>query len=778
MNKIIIIFFLFGFLFSEFIPSISTKLDEDNLLILSNYFINYEHCEIADTSKDLQLTIKNDSLIITQINPASGLEIINLNCEDEIFNLVINKRFTKNIKFNYPSINNGLKVNLMGSFNDWDRHSHPMIYKDNNYRVIKNFTPGKYEYKFVINGNEILDPNNSDSLPNGLGGWNSILNIENKIDKNHGVILKSKYQINDSLVHIYFQLNSKILNEKLNIKKTYLLLDNQLLNKNQFNITSFDIEVIIPDSISGRLRIIAENNFGQILRENHTILTNGLPINTDDKNNFQFTVLYSIMVDRFHNGNIKNDNPIVDDLLHPLGNFHGGDIPGITRKIKEGYFSDLGINMLWISPILKGPENARVESVYPYRKYSGYHGYWPVSNNEIDERFGTSNDFKYMVEVAKDNNLDVIMDFVSNHVYEKHPYFIEHPEWFSDYYFENGELNLRKWDGDTRLTTWFESFLPTFDYENNSNAIDAVVEDALSLLKDYDLAGFRQDATKHVPHKFWKSLTKKIKEQNPQKEIFQIGETFGSDELVLSYVNPSELNSQFNFDLYFNARAHFSNPNSSFIEFNKRMKNNLVNYQPVNLMGTITSSHDQVRFMAFADNQIEFHENGTERAFSDLPIKVNNKSSYDKLFGFSVLNMVLPGIPVIYYGEEYGQIGANDPGNRLDMKFQYKWNSQERELNNKIKKVINLRKTNPAFALGDLEVLFENKNISAWKKTYFTEVILIIFNSSNDTEIIQLDLNNYRLLSSLIGNSEIEINSLKTNFMLEPHETRLYKLIK
>ena len=173
---------------------------------------------------------------------------------------------------------------------------------------------------------------------------------------------------------------------------------------------------------------------------------------------------------------------------------------------------------------------------------------------------------------------------------------------------------------------------------------------------------------------------------------------------------------QFNFDIYFNARKLFVDPESSFLDFNKIIDRNMYNYQPINQMGTITSSHDQVRFMAFADKQIEFHENGIERAYEELPSVVQYLSSYEKLFGFTVMNMSLPGIPVVYYGEEYGQIGANDPGNRLDMRFQSSWNKAEHRLNKKIKQLISLRRTNPAFALGDLTFIKVQKIYQFGKK--------------------------------------------------------------
>ena len=102
------------------------------------------------------------------------------------------------------------------------------------------------------------------------------------------------------------------------------------------------------------------------------------------------------------------------------------------------------------------------------------------------------------------------------------------------------------------LTTWFDEFLPSFDFSNNMETIDQVTEDAIWWVKKYNIDGFRQDAVKHVPS-FLEKTNKNIKNEFPNKDFYQIGETFGSDELIGSYVNPSELNAQFNFGIYFNA---------------------------------------------------------------------------------------------------------------------------------------------------------------------------------------------------------------------------------
>jgi glycosidase len=481
------------------------------------------------------------------------------------------------------------------------------------------------------------------------------------------------------------------------------------------------------------------------------------------------------MVDRFNNGDRGNDNPIHDLEVHSLANYHGGDIVGITQKIKDGYFSNLGINTIWMSPIMQGPDSSFIEAVSPNRKYTGYHGYWPVDSRKVDPRFGTTDELKEMIETAHTFGITVLLDFVSNHTHEEHHYFSEHPEWFGDVELEDGTLNIRNWSEETMLTTWFDTFLPSFDYENNEDAIDQVVDDAIFWITEFGFDGFRQDATKHVPHTFWKKLRFRLDKEYSEESIFQIGETFGSDDLILSYVNPGELDSQFNFSNYFNLREYFSSSNSVQLhQLIKSINQNLVKFGPINLMGNITSSHDQVRLMALIDGQIRIDENGVERSFTDLPSDVNDVQSYDRHFMFTAMNMLLPGVPVIYYGEEYGQIGANDPGNRTDMRFYNNWSNEENRLYQKVRMLIHARKKYPSLALGDLLFIYDEDDQLICKKKYFNEKCIFIFNLSNEEKIINIIPESDGQWLSLLDRSVLNIENGQTQLLIGPNETKAY----
>ena len=473
------------------------------------------------------------------------------------------------------------------------------------------------------------------------------------------------------------------------------------------------------------------------------------------------------MVDRFRDGDSSNNKPIHDPKLHELANFMGGDFAGIQQKLDEGYFKDLGVNTLWISPIQKQPDSSWVEWVPPNRTFSGYHGYWPIEPRKIDPRFGKSEEFHSIVKAAHQTGTKVILDFVSNHVHQDHPYLRDHKNWFGTVNLPDGRLNIRQWDGDTRLTTWFDEFIPSFDFPSAPVAINQVVEDAMWWMGEYDLDGFRQDAVKHVPHSFWKSLTRSAKIRFPEKNIYQIGETFGSDELIGSYVNPAELDAQFNFSIYFNSRGVFSSDQPNFSDIEDVIAENRSTFGPIHLMGNITSSHDQLRFSGYADGQIQFSDNGTARSFDDPVGKIRQLSTYSKMANFHAFNISQPGIPIIYYGEEIALMGEGDPGNRRMMRFNISDN--EMELKKTFSLLNGLRTEYSSLALGDQMILYNEGPVLVLLKKYFNEMILVAFNNSQDSKTIEIEFPfENTLLTKLIGPGHYEMNDKLIKLTINP----------
>ena len=679
---------------------------------------------------------KTDTLIISSNEKTNSFAIVSFTANGQEMNLMFRLKEMISHTFTYKSREDDATIVVMGGFNDWSRSQLRMEDKDNDGVLEKTvfLDPLRHEYKFVVNGKELTDPENQIYVSNNIGGWNSILDLSVHKSPSPGKIFKGK-EFNDRLTFVYEPPADGAM-----LKHIVISLDNVILHPDVYELEMGKIIVHKRGLKSGRLRIAAVDERDRVVLENHTEIIGDEALNIKHhSDSWYFSVLYSLMVDRFFDGKVENNIIINDSKLDPLFNFKGGDLRGVMEKLERGYFRDLYVSALWISPIQQQPDSAFTEFVEPHRKVSGYHGYWPVSSRTIDTRFGTSGDFKNIVNNAHEQNINVILDFVSNHTHEDHTYFNNNRNWFGNVDLTDGRKNIRLWSEETRLTTWFDTFLPSFDFSANPDAIKQTTNDAIWWLNTYNLDGFRQDAVKHVPHAFWKELTSKMRVLNGEKIYYQIGETFGSDQLIRSYVNPGELDAQFNFSIYFNARWQFSEKGANFSKLAEVIENNLITFDPIHLMGNITSSHDQVRFMSFADGQMDYSDNGTERSFYNPPENVNRKSSYGKLQNFHALNISLPGIPIIYYGEEIGMIGAGDPDNRRMMRFDDDLNLNEILHKQVISSLNKLRSKHTALSLGDVNILLAEGSILILLKDYFNEEILIVMNQGPENENVKLD---------------------------------------
>ena len=748
-------------------PEFQVKTGTTRSFDLGNYFSSSE-IKLKFRNKSIH-KLEGNILTIDGSDVEKDFELVKIWIGEYKTDLVV--RYLPMVKHRFIlESSSSSSIFIMGSFNDWSRSSLKMI-EVNKGRFEKEIQlePQKYEYKFIINGDEILDPLNKNVVSNNIGGYNSLIDLSNKDAKYSSQLLKKK-KTKDFLFFEYIE------NNKVAIPSGIIVLFNNVQQPDSLFKVSDENELVVNTSnfTNGILRVYVKASEGNYTQENRTVITSGMPLNTD-QDSWHFKIIYNVLVDRFFDGNKQNNKKILDPKLHKLANFHGGDILGINKKLNEGYFSDLGVNAIWVSPIQTQPDSSYVEYIKPNRSFSGYHGYWPVEPRKIDSRFGTEEDFLNMVEIAHENDIKVLLDFVSNHVHQDHIYFEENEKWFGDFFLKDGTPNIRLWDGKTMLTTWFDEFLPSFDFHNNFEAINQVTEDAIWWITKYNIDGFRQDAVKHVPHSFWRKLTKDIRLEFPHKDFYQIGETFGSDELIGSYVNPSELDAQFNFSIYFNVRSLFSSSKTDFQGIDNIIFKNSSSFGPIHLMGNITSSHDQLRFSSYADGQIAFSEDGISRAFNNPVKKTRNLSTYRKLANFHAFNAAQPGVPIIYYGEEIGMIGEQDPGNRRPMMFDL--DNNEKELFNHFKAINQARLNYASLAIGDQTIIKSSGPVFISLKSYFDERIILVINNGPNIRNETVELSRRCSAASNIMDEEIiNCHDRTFSFSIDPYSYKFYNL--
>ena len=190
-----------------------------------------------------------------------------------------------------------------------------------------------------------------------------------------------------------------------------------------------------------------------------------------------------------------------------------------------------------------------------------------------------------------------------------------------------------------------------------------------------------------------------------KKPLFQIGETFGSRELIGSYVGAGLLDAQFDFNHYFDIRGTFAQDGQN-IQDNilSSFRESEAYYGSHSLMGNITGNHDMARFISYASNALRFNEDPKEAGWS-RDITVANPVGYLRLRMLTAYLSAIPGLPVIYYGDEIGMPGGDDPDNRRDMRFEAAWTPAEKAVFEAARAAIAARKASPALSRGTQTLL-------------------------------------------------------------------------
>lgn len=620
-------------------------------------------------------------------------------------------------------------VQIAGDFNSWNPKGYDFVYKDGAWQYELEIEPGNYSYQMIIDGVWSNDPSNSEVLENGYGGYNSLLRVP--FSKGNDVFIETQKVLNDNIViSIDGALSNYVVlwqNTVINDMFTFQHLEKLLVTIPQFakDVPRSYLRVFCfnNDSVSNDLCIPLE--YGNVLASYKNLTRN-------DK---EAQVIYFILVDRFFNGNSKNNKPIKDPAIHPKQNFHGGDICGITKKIKEGYFTKLGINTIWISPVVKNPEKACEKHGV---KSAGYHGYWPIDSESVDHRFGTSEELKELVNTAHSHNINIILDYVANHVHQDNPIILKHPDWCTPLLLPDGSKNIGRWE-DQRFTTWFEEFLPTLDYDK-PEVVETMTDIAVQWIKKYNLDGFRHDATKHISTTFWRTLTKKLKKEIIEpynKRLYQIGETFGGREMLKTYINSGIHDGQFSFNLYYETRSAFLYQDVHFEKLATCLTQELLSFGYHHMLGNISGNHDMPRFISYAGEDLWMNQNAEHEGWN-RHIVVKNPVGYKKLSMLLAFNCTIPGIPVIYYGDELGIPGGGDPDNRRPMKF-FGLTEHEQKTLAKTQLLVTLRTHCLPLMYGTFRFIRVDKQVMIYKRKYFEEFTYIIFNKSQSKQVIWFD---------------------------------------
>jgi len=431
----------------------------------------------------------------------------------------------------------------------------------------------------------------------------------------------------------------------------------------------------------------------------------------------QRDIIYFLFTDRFCDGDKSNDYNI--NLKNPRG-YHGGDFAGIVKKIP--YLKKLGVTAIWITPVYQNIEYTQD----PKFRYRSYHGYWPLNFEKVDRHLysmdpdippGSKKYLKKLTDTLHENGIKLILDMVINHTGYEHPWQKERPHWFHPPGYED---DIRR----------YLYGLPDLDL-SNPDVIDYFTHNIISWVNEGGIDGIRMDAVKHIDKPFWYHLKASLRGACPDISIF--GEAFDYDpEKVAFYQDFYDFDSMIDFPMknamfevfvkeapfYRIARPRLSdNETPGTLDLDLRYNN------PYRLI-TFLDNHDVPRYFTELLNHFGHAGDGRHWALNTY------------LMAYTFL-LTCRGIPQIFYGDEIGLEGWGDPDNRRDMPWHvFKRNepdgnkySECKVIFDHLKRIIKIRKENPALQYGALLTLWVDNFLMIYLRYIDDNIVICAFNN-------------------------------------------------
>lgn len=665
------------------------------------------------------------------------------------------------VTFSYDAGNQAVsEVLVSGTFNGWAgtvaEGAWPLSDDDSDgtWQVTRRLDSGHHLYKFVVDGSWIADPGNPNREDDGYGGYNSVLDIDCEV---HLEVLS--YASDDVTGHLEATLRLGPAPAVLDPDSVAVSLDHQPLDAGDWTVAGNDIEIALDGLADGYHDLRVDAAAGDGRRAAQKLLKFALGVSPD----WQDALLYFAMIDRFANGNAGNDAPLAD--VDTRTNYQGGDFAGLRQKIEAGYFDDLGVSALWITwpgDNLDGyAAGARADEHYcgmnaqnmatAPMNYSAYHGYWPVELDRPEEHFGTWQELEQLVDVAHAHGIRILLDFVANHVHVDSPLYQEHKDDFFNWP-DNGSQHVCAevgWDVEPE-TCWFTPYLADIDYRNPA-AVEYMVELALEWIRRTGADGFRLDAVKHVNRAFVYRLRERLGREieTTGNTFYLVGETFTGDAaLIASYLGAGQIHGQFDFPLNMQVLMGFATRQVGLNEMNTAVRLAKSVYSDAyadSIMSNFLGNHDIARFISLAAGDIAC---GVWDVVSNIaqgwlapPGTPSDPVAYDMLRLAFTYIMTVPGIPLIYYGDEIGLPGAGDPDNRRLMLFGAQLDADQQALLEFMKRLGGLRASQPLLRTGDWGTpLLAEADLLVYPRSLGDRVALVVLNRGDADRSLDLDV--------------------------------------
>lgn len=508
---------------------------------------------------------------------------------------------------------------------------------------------------------------------------------------------------------------------------------------------------------------------------------------------FKHSVAYQIFPDRFYNGNadghflgdrndiIKrswNEQPFYKAEQfggeYKANDFFGGNLIGITKKLP--YLADLGISVIYLNPI--------------FRAYSN-HKYDTGSYEEIDPMFGTEEDFKTLCKTAEKYGIRIILDGVFNHTGSDSMYFNKNGTYKSIGAYQSQSSPYYEW---YRFSDWPEEYeswwgmktLPQLE-EQNESLKKYLLCGKNAIIKKWlknGASGWRLDVADELPDTFISALRTNVKSEKSDAVI--IGEVWedASNKIAYGerrkYFMGNGLDSVMNYPMR-NALIDAVLGKLNAKELDMRLMSLKENYPAgayYSLLNMV-SGHDVERVMTLMSGAPSRYE--VDRNFqANYRIDENAyNTARMRAAILLVMQMTLPGVPCIFYGDEIGMTGYGDPFCRASFPWDdmHKYDNTGTVLKNH-KTLIALRNENTAFSTGEFETVYTLGNVYSYIRYDKLQKFIVAVNMGETFERVRLDAARFGIctLGNIFGEDEV-LHSEDGIFYtdLPPLRAKIYK---
>ncbi len=703
---------------------------------------------------------------------------------------------------------NARGVALVGSFNGWNQTANPMTDRDGDglWKTTFVLTSASHRYKFLVDGtNWLPDPRNPHRDPDGFGGHNSVLKLgrlahmtqssaatgDDRIDPiglEHAPerSLYSQWLDQNHLLLRFRTFTNDVQSVSVVVRQgqtapMHVIRKGPLFTHHEARIAipaqrkSVDYTFVLTD---GSLRVSDSKSYV-------ADADSAAMISTPDW--AKHAVWYQIMLERFRNGDPANDpqpsRPWTSEWFTPspwegqdgqsfyggyvFSRHYGGDIDGLEQKLP--YLKELGINAIYLNPIFKA---------------ESHHKYDAINYVHIDDHFGTKGDyaevaakedllkpatwkwtqtdrrFLQFMKKAHKAGFHVILDGVFNHVGTAHPAFQDVREHgrksrFADWF------DITSWE-PFRYNGWAGfGGLPVFKKNPNGLASEAVKQHIFAVTRRWmdpngdgdpsdGIDGWRLDVPQDIPAPFWVEWCRLVRSINPQAYI--VGEIWDQAD---GWLDGKRFDAVMNYRFADPATAWISHGKRKLTvsELDRRLADLRMAYpqQVTYVLQNLVDSHDTDRLASMIQNPDREYDK-MNRPQSDNPSYDNSRptpAAYRRARLMAFLQMTYVGAPMIYYGDEAGMWGADDPTDRKPMLWSDLEPYDKPDENHVAKdhlafytRAIGLRNAHSALRTGSFQTLLADDEADVWAflRADEREKLIVVINASNSARRVRIPL--------------------------------------